>query len=86
MNDNLTYKKEINIESINKIVTIKTQTEHDETLRGHTSYPWCLKIITNNILISGSYDKTIKIWNIDSGLCINTLEGHLGSIYCLEVA
>lgn len=29
-----------------------------------------------NILASGSYDKTIKIWNIDSGKSIRTLRGH----------
>ena len=29
-----------------------------------------------NILASGSADKTIKIWNIESGACQSTLTGH----------
>ena len=35
------------------------------------------------MLISGSYDKTIKIWNLTSGRCINTLEEHTSSVLCL---
>ena len=26
--------------------------------------------------ISASWDKTIKIWDSDTGICLNTLEGH----------
>ena len=29
-----------------------------------------------NILASGSADETIKIWNIESGACQSTLNGH----------
>lgn len=35
-------------------------------------------------IFSGSRDKTIKIWDGDSGLCLHTLEGHKGSVLCLE--
>ena len=27
-------------------------------------------------IISGSYDKTVRIWNADTGECVRTLEGH----------
>ena len=27
-------------------------------------------------IISGSDDKTVRIWNADTGECIRTLEGH----------
>ena len=30
-----------------------------------------------NILVSGSYDKTIKMWDITSGSCLSTLRGHM---------
>jgi hypothetical protein len=34
--------------------------------------------------ISCSFDKTIKIWDLESGECVKTLVGHDGLIYCLE--
>jgi WD40 repeat protein/tRNA A-37 threonylcarbamoyl transferase component Bud32 len=30
--------------------------------------------------LSGSYDKTIKLWNVETGICIRTFEGHNKSI------
>ena len=32
--------------------------------------------------LSSSNDKTIKIWNINSGQCEQTLKGHSSSVYC----
>jgi WD40 repeat protein len=31
-------------------------------------------------VLSGSYDKTIKLWNVETGTCIRTFEGHNKSI------
>ena len=31
-------------------------------------------------IISGSFDKTIKIWDANTGECLETLEGHSGSV------
>jgi WD40 repeat protein len=35
------------------------------------------------ILASGSYDRTIKIWNASKGQCLRTLEGHTGFVFSL---
>jgi WD40 repeat protein len=35
-------------------------------------------------ILSGSRDRTIKIWDGDSGICLHTLKGHGGSVLCLE--
>ena len=37
-----------------------------------------------NILASGSRDKTIKIWDVESGACQSTLTGHTGSVTQVE--
>ena len=43
-----------------------------QTLKGHSGFLSCLQIV-NNWLITGSSDKTIKIWELYSGKCIRTL-------------
>lgn len=40
-------------------------------------------VIYNNYLITGSSDKTIKIWDLDSFKLINTLIAHTGGVYSL---
>ncbi len=34
------------------------------------------KIISENMIASGSNDSTIRIWNIESGECVKVLEGN----------
>ena len=36
--------------------------------------------LNENTLASGSYDTTIKIWDIITGNCLKTLEGHSNSV------
>jgi len=46
-------------------------------LKGHKSYIFSLILSEDKTsLISCSYDKTIKIWNLSNYTCIKTLEGH----------
>ena len=54
------------------------------TLQGHTYSVKCL-IVHNNILYSGSRDKTIRAWNLDTNECIATLQGHTSNVLCLIV-
>ena len=50
-------------------------------LEGHTS-------VVNSVgfnhddtkIVSGSYDRTIRVWNVATGECILTLEGHTGEV------
>ncbi|KAL4071775.1 WD40-repeat-containing domain protein, partial [Scleroderma citrinum] len=35
-------------------------------------------------IITGSRDRTIKVWCIKTGACIATFEGHTGSVLCLK--
>lgn len=42
------------------------------------------ELILVNKLISCSEDKTIRVWNLNSGACIRTLAGHADSVFCLQ--
>ena len=54
------------------------------TMRGHTNGVWSL-IVHNNILYSGSNDKTIRAWSLDTNECIAALQGHTGGVSCFIV-
>ena len=45
-------------------------------LIGHISWIRTLKVVSNDKLVSGSEDKTIKVWNYKSGQLLSNLEGH----------
>ena len=55
----------------------------ERLFRGHTNGVMCLQF-DDNILATGSYDSTIKIWNIDTGEEIRTLKGHTLGIRALQ--
>ena len=53
--------------------------------KGHTNGVTCLQMCeAERILATGSYDNTIKTWNIDSGEEGRTMRGHTSGIRCLQ--
>ena len=48
-------------------------------LKGHTNIVRCFAIYKNKLL-SGSEDGTLKIWNLTTNMCENTLTGHVGIV------
>jgi F-box/WD-40 domain protein MET30 len=53
------------------------------SFKGHTNGVMCLQF-SDHLLATGSYDSTIKIWDIDTGEEIRTLKGHTSGIRCLQ--
>jgi WD40 repeat protein len=50
-------------------------------LRGHTAEVLCVAISPRSpVLASGSHDKTIKLWHLETGELIGTLTGHFDSV------
>ena len=54
-----------------------------KVFRGHTNGVMCLQF-EDNILATGSYDATIKIWDMETGEELRTLRGHESGIRCLQ--
>lgn len=60
------------------------------TLRGHTDGVMCLQFSETlqhpsfPILITGSYDRTVRVWNIETGLEVRCLRGHTRAVRALQ--
>jgi WD40 repeat protein len=46
-----------------------------QTLNGHSDSVWSV-CTSGDKIISGSWDKTLRIWDINTGQCLNILTGH----------
>ncbi|XP_015073086.1 protein JINGUBANG-like [Solanum pennellii] len=57
-------------------------------LRGHKKSILCLAVVSNDLLCSGSADKTVRIWKRGFGKfcysCLAVFEGHRGPVKCLN--
>src|SRR5438105_2151019 len=53
-------------------------------LRGHSAEVLCVAWSPDGrVLASGSYDKTIRLWDRQTGQSLQTLEGHTNEIACV---
>ena len=48
--------------------------EFSHEFKGHTWTVSCAQLFTNQLVLSGSFDKTIKVWNLNRQTCIQTLQ------------
>jgi len=55
-------------------------------LRGHVERLYCVRYHSyiKNVLASASYDRTVKIWNIETKQAIKTLRGHSDVIFSIN--
>ncbi|KAI0943609.1 hypothetical protein AcW1_002733 [Taiwanofungus camphoratus] len=52
-------------------------------ISGHLDSVYCLEFDSSRI-ITGSRDRTIKVWSLKTGRCLATFAGHRGSVLCLK--
>ncbi|KAG9318377.1 WD40 repeat-like protein [Chiua virens] len=63
---------------------------HVRTLRGHTDGVMCLQFNETlqhpsfPILITGSYDRTVRVWNLETGSEVRCLRGHTRAVRTLQ--
>lgn len=54
-------------------------------LSGHTDGVMCVQFCDgSNILMTGSYDKTVRIWHLETGELVRTLVGHTRCVRALQ--
>lgn len=81
---------EKNVKNVKNIKNVKNEKNVVKVIkkegRGHRGTVFCLAEIEKNKLLSGSEDRTIKLWDLNLQECIKTLEDPYGSkINCLYV-
>lgn len=54
-----------------------------KVFRGHTNGVTCLQV-DDNMMATGSYDATIRIWNLETGEQVRVLRGHMQGIRALQ--
>ena len=37
-------------------------------------------------VVSGSYDKKLKVWDVETGECVGTLKGHSWTVNCVAIS
>ncbi|KAF5140575.1 phospholipase activating protein [Vairimorpha ceranae] len=58
------------------------KTSEKSVLYGHTGNVCCLKI-RNNILLSGSWDHSLKMWDINKKIILSSID-HPGTVWCVS--
>ncbi|KAI8057541.1 WD40-repeat-containing domain protein [Gilbertella persicaria] len=53
-------------------------------LQGHAGGVWALQYL-NNTLVSGSIDRTVRVWNIKKRKCTHIFKGHTSTVRCLQI-
>ncbi|DAZ95178.1 TPA: hypothetical protein N0F65_012432 [Lagenidium giganteum] len=62
----------------------KRTVEKLHSFHGHGGPVWAL-YFEDSTLVSGSYDKTVKVWDLQSGKCLRTLRAHTGWVSSLDM-
>ncbi|KAI8096214.1 WD40-repeat-containing domain protein [Halteromyces radiatus] len=55
-------------------------------LTGHDDSVYCLVWVNQHQVLSGSRDRSIKLWDVDQHECLMTRQHHQGSVLCLAIS
>jgi WD40 repeat protein/tetrahydromethanopterin S-methyltransferase subunit G len=71
--------------SLSQIKTINKTPKVLSSCEEHARSITCLAVLPNDQVVSGSSDKTLKVWDPVTGRCLATLTGHTRWVKCLAV-
>ncbi|XP_061740819.1 coronin-7 isoform X3 [Nerophis ophidion] len=63
----------------------ETLTEPELILQGHTEKIYSIKFhpLASGLLVSSSYDLTLRLWNMEDGEQVKLLTGHQDQVFCM---
>lgn len=57
-----------------------------KTLKGHTNYVFCCNFNPqSNLVVSGSFDESVRVWDVKTGACIKTLPAHSDPVSAVSI-
>jgi WD40 repeat protein len=57
------------------------------TFKGHTDKVECVSFNADNrYVMSGSWDKTLKLWNVETGETVHTFNGHTAEVFGVSIS
>jgi len=57
----------------------------NRSFRGHTDIVTSVEKLTNDRIISCSFDSKIRLWNLFTGECLNIINASTEQILCMDV-
>ncbi|VDN32920.1 unnamed protein product [Gongylonema pulchrum] len=56
-----------------------------KTLKGHSNYVFCCNFNPqSSLIVSGSFDESVRVWDVKTGACIKTLPAHSDPCKCMK--
>lgn len=69
-----------------RFIDLKSATEKKMVIQGHAGSIKSIYICeTKGIVITGSYDTSIRVWSLENGKCLRIFQGHQQTINCLSM-
>ena len=57
-----------------------------DTFRGHENMITCVAVVwAQRKAVTGSGDKSVKLWDLERAVCLETLHGHSGTVTCVDM-
>ena len=69
-----------------RFIDLKSASEKTSVIQGHTGSIKCIYICeAKRVVITGSYDTTIRCWSLDTSKCLRLYQGHQQTVSCISM-